>query len=105
MNDIRQMKCFCAEDEQTRACWTTGLRLIKVITNKTTFCTVKKIRCPEQHKNVKVPCQNSANFSHPENCNTSQIFQLIKARATVREKIIEPLFMLPLFFLLSYSEI
>jgi hypothetical protein len=29
VSDQRELKCFCAEDEQSRLCWVTGLRLAK----------------------------------------------------------------------------
>ncbi len=30
VNDIRELKCLCTEDEQSRACWITALRIVKV---------------------------------------------------------------------------
>ena len=30
VNDIRELKCLCAEDEQSRSCWVTALRIVRV---------------------------------------------------------------------------
>ena len=40
VTEAKELRLLCAEDEQSRTCWVTGIRLVKVSYNTTTHTPV-----------------------------------------------------------------